>query len=107
MKRYTVVRSERQVRPIVTWADDIVIEWAGSEAVCKVRAVFDYADGEARLIVRRGPDEIVLADGLRDVFTCTREALLTDGDEVVLQWRARVPTAPVISDVAELTVEGA
>lgn len=105
MKRYAVGRNEQVHVTQVTWTDDVVVEWPGPGATCSVQAVLDYQDADVRLLLRRGPNEQVLASGLGREFTYNGKHTLAEGDEVVIQWRALVPSVDGRSDVVELTVE--
>jgi hypothetical protein len=105
MRRYSVGRNETAKVTQVTWTDDAVVEWPGPEATCFVQAVLDYQDADVRLLLRRGPSEQVLASGLGREFTYNGKHALAEGDEVVIQWRALVPSVDGLSNVVELTVE--
>jgi len=105
MKRYAVGRNEQAHVAEVTWTDDVMVEWAGPDALCRVQAVLDYQDADVRLVLRRGPNEQVLASGLDKEFTYTGKHALAEGDEVVLQWRAWVPSDAGVSEVVELVIE--
>jgi len=101
----TVIRDEKIVTLDVTWTDDVVVEWAEDDGVCIVRAALDYAEADARIILRRGPSEMVLASGLGREMSYSGKHAVAKGDEVVLQWRALVPSEPGVSEVAEVTLE--
>lgn len=100
-----MTRNERVVLLAVTWVDDIQVEWAGPDGVCAVTAALDFQHADARIILRRGPNEMVLASGLGDHMSYAGRFVLADGDEVVLQWRALTPTRAAESEVSELTIE--
>ena len=100
-----MIRSERVVLLAVTWVDDIQVECAGPDGVYAVKAALDYQHADARIVLRRGPAEMILASGLGEKWSYSDRHALADGDEVVLQWRAKTPTKAAESEVAELTIE--
>ena len=100
-----MIRNERIYVAEVTWVDDVVVEWEGDDEVCVVQAALDYAEADARIILRRGPSEMILASGLGQKMSYSGMHAIARGDEVVLQWRALTPSETAISEVAELTVE--
>lgn len=100
-----MIRHEKIVLTAVTWTDDVQVEWAGPEGVCEVSASLDYYHADARIILRRGPNEQVLASGLGEKWSYKGRYALADGDAVVLQWRALTPAVGAVSEVAELSIE--
>lgn len=100
-----MLRTEKAVLHGVTWTDDIAVEWSGPTGPCLVKAVLDYTRADARLVLRRGPNEMILASGLGQKMSHVEKYALEDGDEVVLQWRALTPSEMAESEVAELTIE--
>jgi hypothetical protein len=105
MGSLSMIRSERAVCLAVTWVDDIQVEWGGPGGVCAVTAALDFQHADARIILRRGPNETVLASGLGNRMSYAGRYVLAEGDEIVLQWRALAPATAAESEVAELTVE--
>jgi hypothetical protein len=105
MGSLTMIRNEKSVLLAVTWMDDIQVECAGPEGVYAVKAALDYQHADARIILRRGPNEMILASGLGEKWSYSGRHALKDGDDVVLQWRAKTPATAAESEVAELTIE--
>jgi hypothetical protein len=101
-----MLRTKKVVVSEVTWTDDIAVRWAGPTGPCLVKAALDYTNADARLVLRRGPNEMILASGLGQKMSHIEKYVLEDGDEVVLQWRALTPSEAAESEVAELTIEG-
>lgn len=100
-----MIRDSKATVASVMWEDDVVVECESDEGVFIVRAALDYADADARIILRRGPDEMVLASGLGREMSYVGKHGVAQGDEVALQWRALVPSEAAVSEVAELTLE--
>lgn len=105
MGSISVERHYRLVTHAVTWLDDLALEWVDSAGVGKVSAVLDFKAADVRLILRRGPNEKILARKLGERMSYSGEHMLAKGDDVVLQVRALVPSEPAISDVSELAIE--
>jgi len=105
MGSITVIRYEKLIMADVRWADDVAVEWAGNDGVYIVRAALDYTGADARIILRHGPNETILASGLGREMSYFGKHAVAEGDEVVLQWRALVPSRPAVSEVAELLLE--
>lgn len=100
-----MIRDSKAALASVRWEDDVVVECEDEDGVFIVRAALDYAGADARIILRRGPDEMVLASGLGREMSYSGKHAVARGDEVVLQWRALVPSEEAVSEVAELTLE--
>jgi len=100
-----MIRNERGLLHEVTWTDDIQVEWASPEGIGMVQAALDYKNADARIILRRGPNESILASGLGTKMSYAGRHTFEEGDVVVLQWRALTPSETAISEVAELTIE--
>ena len=105
MGSITVIRDDKIVTTSVTWTDDIWVEWDEPEGICVVQAMLDYAEADARIILRRGPNETTLASGLGREMSYSGKHAIAEGDVVVLQWRALVPSEAAVSEVAELVLE--
>ena len=105
MGSLTVMRNERVVLFAVTWVDDVQVECAGPNGVYSVRVTHDYQHAHARLVLRRGPNEMILAPDLGGRWSYTGRHALVDGDEVVLQYRAQTSRRGAESEIAELTIE--
>ena len=100
-----MIRDEKRIVTEVTWVDDVVVEWEEPDGVCIVRAALDYSGADVRIILRRGPNETVLASGLGREMSYSGKHAVAKGDEVALQWRALVPSEDAVSEVAELLLE--
>lgn len=100
-----MIRDSKCIMASVMWEDDVVVECEDEDGVFLVRAALDYAGADVRIILRRGPNEMVLASGLGREMSYSGKHAVARGDEVVLQWRALVPSEEAVSEVAELTLE--
>lgn len=101
----SVTRVARATLNKVEWTDDLFLEWPGPRGPCAIRLVLDYQFADARLIVKHGTYEEIVAGGLGALTAHHVRVHLDEGDEIALQWRAWSPSEEAISEVADLAVE--
>lgn len=105
MGSVTMIRHKKTTIAKVSWVDDVQAVLAGPGGVCVVSAALDYQHADARIVLRHGPNEVILAAGLGDKWSYVGRHTLAEGDKVVLQWRALDHTIEAISEVAELAID--
>lgn len=85
------------------WEDDLGV--CSGRGTYKLVAAFDYSDADVRLVLRRvGRVGMIVATELGDRMSFSARYMLSEGDELVLQWRAYDVNKPARSTVADLTL---
>ena len=99
-----VARYKRVEELSVEFHDDVTLVWVGGKARVLIEAVFAYSAADVRLVLRQGSSDTVLASRLGMLAHWEMVHPLHDGDEIILQWRARTTQLKAISEAAELAV---